>query len=330
MNALQTPRESVSFAPQNLTPRIMNTPHIILDYEPEPLRVVKISEFLYSYMECESTQFLVPKWESKKNTIYTFNNILKVLDMTSDMDTRYMGGRHPKTRLTMPEHYLHIVPNGHARMRASKSLFSEGMLQWYQSQGIETSFFNNWRLIKTKQIEVESFVPTNIIHTIIEKCEEHAVKDQNIYKAYLLGYGIGLRNSEIKRAKWSDFYTDVEGNKLIRIWQPKGIKGAKADDFQDRPCDPTFWDRIMQLKDDNEFILDAAHNFMFRTFPKFLKEECGVKERRCVHLLRKYCGHRIMKTNGIYAASKALGHTDTKITDKIYSGLPTIQASKVG
>ena len=86
----------------------------------------------------------------------------------------------------------------------------------------------------------------------------------------------------------------------------------------------------MQLKDDNEFILDAAHNFMFRTFPKFLKEECGVKERRCVHLLRKYCGHRIMKTNGIYAASKALGHTDTKITDKIYSGLPTIQASKAG
>ena len=105
MNALQTPRESVSFAPQNLTPRIMNTPHIILDYEPEPLRVVKISEFIYSYMECESTQFLVPKWESKKNTIYTFNNILKVLDMTPDMDTRYMGGRHPKTRLTMPEHY---------------------------------------------------------------------------------------------------------------------------------------------------------------------------------------------------------------------------------
>ena len=330
MNALQTPRESVSFAPQISTPRIMNTPHIILDYEPEPLRVVKISEFIYSYMECESTQFLVPKWESKKNTIYTFNNILKVLDMTPDMDTRYMGGRHPKTRLTMPEHYLHIVPNGHARMRASKSLFSEGMIKWYQSQGIETSFFNNWRLVKTKQIEVESFVPTNIIHTIIEKCEEHAVKDQNIYKAYLLGYGIGLRNSEIKRAKWSDFYTDVEGNKLIRIWQPKGIKGAKADDFQDRPCDPTFWDRIMQLKDDNEFILDAAPNFMFRTFPKFLKEECGVKERRCVHLLRKYCGHRIMKTNGIYAASKALGHTDTKITDKIYSGLPTIQASKAG
>ena len=66
MNALQTPRESVSFAPQNFTPPQMSTPHIILDYEPEPLRVVKISEFIYSYMECESTQFLVPKWESKK------------------------------------------------------------------------------------------------------------------------------------------------------------------------------------------------------------------------------------------------------------------------
>ena len=64
-------------------------------------------------------------------------------------------------------------------MRAAKS-FSEGMIKWYQSQGIETSFFNNWRLIKTKQIEVESFVPTNIIHTITEKCEHRRKESEYI------------------------------------------------------------------------------------------------------------------------------------------------------
>jgi len=66
---------------------------------------------------------------------------------------------------------------------------------------------------------------------------------------------------------------------------------------------------------------------MRELFPQFLKNECGIKERRAVHLLRKYCGHRLMRSNGIYPASKALGHADTKITDMIYSGLPTLKAT---
>lgn len=329
MNALQTPEELVTFSPRNYSPR-MHTPNIILDYEPAPLRVVPIDEVQFAYLDCESTQFQVPAWKTKKNVLNTLNNILKEIGMNPQMDTRFMGGRHPKTRLTMPEHFLHIVPNGHARMRTAKGFFSDGMIEWYKTQGIDTSFFNNWRLVKTKTIEVESFTPTNIIHTVIQKCEEQALINPFIFKAYLLTYGLGLRSSEVSRARWSDFFEDMEGNKLIRVWQPKGIKGASKDDFQDRPCDPTFWDRLMALRDMNDLALNTNRNFMLRVFPKFLKEECGVTEKRCVHLLRKYAGHRIMKSNGIYPASKALGHTDTKITDKIYSGLPSISASKVG
>ena len=330
MNALHTPMQSVSFAPLNYSPNRMPQAKVILNYEPAPLRVVQIKEVQYAYLDCESTQFLVPSWKTKKNVINTFNNILKEIGMTPEMDTRYLGGRHPKTRLTMPEHFLHVVPHGHARMRAAKGLFSEGMIGWYELQGIDTSFMNNWRLVKTKVIEVESFVPTDIIHTIIDKCEEQRFINPLIHKAYLLTYGLGLRSSEVSRARWSDFFQDVEGNKCIRIWQPKGIKGATKNDYQDRPCDPTFWDQIMALRDMNDLIINTNRNFMLRVFPKFLKQECGVPDKRCVHLLRKYCGHRIMKSNGIYPASKALGHTDTKITDKIYSGLPSIMASKVG
>ncbi len=74
-------------------------------------------------------------------------------------------------------------------------------------------------------------------------------------------------------------------------------------------------------------VLDTTGYYLRHSFTRFLKDECGVKETYPVHLLRKYCGHRIMRSDGIYAASKALGHADTKITDRIYSGLPQLKAS---
>ena len=79
----------------------------------------------------------------------------------------------------------------------------------------------------------------------------------------------------------------------------------------------------------DDLILNCSQVTIRERFAQFLKEECGVKERFAVHLLRKYCGHRLMRSNGIYPASKALGHKDTKLTDAIYSGLPTISATKI-
>ena len=38
---------------------------------------------------------------------------------------------------------------------------------------------------------------------------------------YCLAFGIGLRSSEIQRAKFGDLHEDFDGNKLIRIHAPK-------------------------------------------------------------------------------------------------------------
>ncbi|NBR20380.1 MAG: hypothetical protein EBT88_08610 [Proteobacteria bacterium] len=75
-------------------------------------------------------------------------------------------------------------------------------------------------------------------------------------------------------------------------------------------------------------VLDLFSKAGWNKFPRFLMNECNLGNR-AVHLLRKYCGHRIMRSNGIYAASKALGHTNLSITDKVYSGLPTLKATKI-
>jgi len=305
------------------TPRNMSN-NIVLNYKKPPARTILLIELIYAYKDCRSTSFNIPNYETQRNCANAFRYVLEKLEMSVDLDTRYLGGRHPESGLILPKHFLRNFPEGAQRLKLSKSLFSRGMIEWYDEIGIETSYMVNWTTTVVKQQPVKSFVPTNDINVIIEKCESIKETKPIFYKAYLLAYGLGLRNSEMRRARWSDLYEDIEGNKCIRIHNPKC-----GGEFQDRPCDPTFWDKVMEMRDFNDLILNCGQVKIREYFAQFLKEECGVKEKYAVHLLRKYCGHRLMRSNGIYPASKALGHADTKLTDQIYSGLPTISASKI-
>lgn len=324
VNALHTSRidlDNRGHLPQ--TPRTMSN-NIVLNYEKPPARTILLSELIFAYKDCRSTSFNVPKYETMRNCANAFKYVMDKLEMSLDLDTRYLGGRHPESGLILPKHFLRNFPEGAQRLKLSKSLFSRGMIEWYDEQGIETSYMVNWTTTVVKQQPVKSFIPTNDINVVIEKCESIKHTKPIFYKAYLLAYGLGLRNSEMRRAKWSDLYEDIEGNKCIRIHNPKC-----GGEFQDRPCDPTFWDKVMEMRDFNDLILNCKQVQIRERFAQFLKEECGVKEKYAVHLLRKYCGHRLMRSNGIYPASKALGHADTKLTDQIYSGLPTISATKI-
>ena len=330
ISSLQTPSHILKVDSSNLPPtRMTNTP-IVLDFVAPPLRVVQISELIYNYLDCKAVNFTPPSYKTMRACAGIFRLVLKDLEMNEDMDTRYLGGTHPKYNLTLPAHYAQVFPEHKERLRRAKSLFSRNMCEYYVSVGIEARFFSNWTAHRVAPIGVKAFTPTDAIDRITAKCEEVSFIRPNIYTAFLLGYGLGLRRSEMKRIKWFDFYSTIDGNKLIRVWQPKSIKRAKPTDFEDRPTDPTYWDLIQDLRGSaasDALVLDTTDWYLRHSFTRFLKDECGVKETYPVHLLRKYCGHRIMRSDGIYAASKALGHADTKITDRIYSGLPQLKAS---
>ena len=330
ISSLQTPSHILKVSSPELSPtRMTNTP-IVLDFVAPPLRVVDISEIIYTYMDCRAVNFTPPSYKTMKACAGIFRLVLKDLEMNEDMDTRYLGGTHPQYNLTLPAHYAQVFPEHKERLRRAKSLFSRNMCEYYVTCGIEARFFSNWTAHRVTPIGVKAFIPTEAIDHIIEKCEEASFIRPHIYLAFLLGYGLGLRRSEMKRIKWSDFYSTMDGNKLIRVWQPKSIKRAKPTDFEDRPTDPTYWDLLQDLRGSaasDALVLDTTDYFLREVFNSFLKNECGVKETYRIHLLRKYCGHRIMRSDGIYSASKALGHADTKITDRIYSGLPQLKAS---
>ena len=330
IQTLQTPNRIIEGGSSKLPPtRMTNTP-IQLNFVAPPLRVVDISELIYTYLDCKAVNFTPPAYKTMRACAGIFRLVLKDLEMNEDMDTRYLGGTHPKFNLTLPAHYAQVFPEHKERLRRAKSLFSRNMCEYYVTCGIEARFFSNWTAHRVAPIGVKAFIPTDAIDRITAKCEEVRFERPSIYLAYLLGYGLGLRRSEMKRVKWSDFYSTLDGNKLIRVWQPKSIKRAKPTDFEDRPIDPTYWDLLQELRGSaasDALVLDTTDWYLRNSFTRFLKDECGVKETYPVHLLRKYCGHRIMRSDGIYAASKALGHADTKITDRIYSGLPQLKAS---
>ena len=329
-SALQTSNRILMVENSNYPTKNMSNSTIVLDYQAPPLRVIPISELIFTYMDCRAVNFTPPSYKTMKACAGIFRLVLKDLGMTTDMDTRYLGGTHPQYNLTLPAHYAQLFPEHKERLRRAKSLFSRYMCEYYVQCGIEARFFSNWTAHRVAPIGVKAFIPTDAIERITKKCEEARFSRPNIYLAYLLGYGLGLRRSEIERAKWSDFCSTLDGNKLIRVWQPKSMKRAKPTDFEDRPCDPTYWNMIQDLRGDadlNATVLNANKSFVRREFFNFLRDKCQVKEKYCIHLLRKYCGHRIMRSDGIYAASKALGHADTKITDRIYSGLPQLKAS---
>ena len=209
-NILQTPRSFL----QDTTPRMANTP-IKLNFVAPPLRVITISELIFAYMDCRAVNFTPPAYRTMKACAGIFRLVLKDLGMSVDMDTRYLGGTHPQYNLTLPAHYAQVFPQHKERLRRAKSLFSRNMCEYYVQCGIEARFFSNWTAHRVAPIGVKAFIPTDAIDRITKKCEEARFSRPNIYLAFLLGYGLGLRRSEIQRAKWSDFYSTPDGNALI-------------------------------------------------------------------------------------------------------------------
>ena len=267
--------------------------------------------------------------DTKRKNVVCMKRILAKYNIDPcEHDIRYFAkkvGGQP-----IAEHYAQFERKP-TDVRMARSIFSKGWVRYYKERcGIDTSFFAHWTSLQLDSIKVKPFMPDEKERQLIEeKCNQLKVLDPELYLAYALAYGLGLRSSEIQRAKFGDLW-ESDGNKLIRIWNPKGVNDSEIDGrgYQDRPCDPAWWDEIMSNKtSDDALIVPVQEDKIVRDFPQFLKHSCGITDKRPVHRLRKYCGHRIMKANDIFISSKALGHSSIEVTSKIYSGLPTVSRS---
>ena len=301
--------------------------------ECETRKTPLIKDFIWTYETSKLPSGRQPSDKTKRANALRLIAVLE--DCGVDPETADIRSFAKKAANGMPICEDYLVRKGragHNNMRQARSLLSKQWIKFYKHLGIDTSCFSNWIAMNVESVQVKQFDASRSEKDLIElRCESLKELDPQLYLAYALAYGIGLRSSEILRCKYSDFFEDFDGNKLIKIHKPKSIHGATMEDTQKRVCDPWWWQEILSHRTaDNDQIITAQEDRITREFPRFLKEECGITDKRPVHLLRKYAGHRIMKLNGnsIYAAKCALGHTSVEVTARIYTGMPTIIASR--
>lgn len=277
-----------------------------------------IVDFLWTY-ETNRLVSANPRDDTKRKNVVSMKRILRRGGIDIEKcDIRHFAGSI-KNRC-IPEWYV-CNYNTHD-VRLARSIFSKRWIMFYRSQNIDYRPFANWSL-PLSGVKVEQFTPGfGEEERINQRCKLLKDTDRNMYLMYALAYGLGLRSSEIKRAKWEDLMLDGVGNRVIAIHNPKS--GGK---IQYRPCDPAWWDEIVSLKSEHDLIVPVQEDKVTRDFPQFLRRECGIKDKFPAHRLRKFCGHRTMQGNDIFAASRVLGHSSVEMTSRIYSGNPTIAPS---
>ena len=227
--------------------------------------------------------------------------------------------------LPLPKHYVYGGGAKEANdVRMARLLFTRTMIDYYEERGIDVEPFNCWSRIRLETPTVRRFTPEEgLEERVVAACEALKGVDDEFYKAYLLAYGFGLRASEVRRARYGDLY-ERNGGCIIRIWKPKSIQGASSEDFQERPVQREWFERVMAFKTaDEDRIINCSKKRFERKFPKFLLD-AGISDSRPIHYLRKFCGDRVLRGNDVWAAQMALGHSSIDVTSKIYVQIPNI------
>ena len=285
-----------------------------------------IEELHFIYMDARDRipQKRLANHATAARTVARSRLILKRVGIPEPADAKDFGKKF--NGLPLPKHYVYGGGAKEANdVRMARLLFTRTMIDYYEERGIDVEPFACWSRIRLETPTVRRFTPEEgLEERVVAACEALKGVDDEFYKAYLLAYGFGLRASEVRRARYGDLY-ERNGGCIIRIWKPKSIQGASSEDFQERPVQREWFDRVMAYKTaDADRIINCSKKRFERKFPKFLRD-AGISDSRPVHYLRKFCGDRVLRGNDVWAAQMALGHSSIDVTSKIYVQIPNIK-----
>jgi integrase len=149
--------------------------------------------------------------------------------------------------------------------------------------------------------------------------------DPESFKVFLLASMVGLRRAEIDRLEWIAF--DWQLDKLhIGVTEHFAVKSQGSIGHVDLDSELTALFKNFYLHRTGTFVVESrikakpgstyAHyrcQRIFKRLTKWLREH-GVDGKCPLHALRKEFGSQICDKHGIYAASRALRHSDVGIT----------------
>jgi len=172
------------------------------------------------------------------------------------------------------------------------------------------------------------------VPTLIKKAEEELAngvgEQQEQYKVFLLGLCAGLRRNEIDKLEWSAF--DFQ-NHFIRIQNTEFLHLKTEESCGEVEIDAEVAAIFSSMRDtttgrfvvasDRVPILNAKYSTyrcmkIFEGLTDWLRKQ-GVTAQKPLHELRKEFGATLTNAHGIYAASRALRHSDIAITTQHYA-----------
>jgi integrase len=140
--------------------------------------------------------------------------------------------------------------------------------------------------------------------------------------AFTLLIDTGARLSEVLRARWEDF--DLDEKTHAGTWR---IPSPKAGKPQAVPILPHVGAVIAETPqvDELPFLVPGRNALVHRADIKgpweALRTAAKLGDDIHIHDLRRSFGLRVTRSQGIFAASKLLRHSDSRITEKVYAPL---------
>ena len=168
----------------------------------------------------------------------------------------------------------------------------------------------------------------------------NAISKHQQFKILLLGLGCGLRRGEIDTLPWQ--HVDFQENQIFvdvtEFGETKSEESIRTIDV-----DPTIMEVFAsyQKREQGGFVITSdvkpkakskyyhyRCSTHFRNLIAWLRSK-GITRRNPLHELRKEYGSRVCQEFGIYAASRALGHTDISITAASYLDIKNRASIKI-
>lgn len=228
---------------------------------------------------------------------------------------------------TSPLSLLSAKRTVNSYIRCARSLFSRRILKFVKLRLPNPLPFDGIELEKPGTMRYQSKINPELL--VVAAKNELRDKSPESYKAFLLGLFCGLRRSEIDSLEWTAI--DWANHRIwIGTTEHFNVKTEDSEDFVE--VDPQVLDELRSfLKGSaSPFVLNSPLlprpavdrqyyrcQHVFRPLMAWLRSK-GIKANKPLHELRKEFGSQVNLRHGIYAASRALRHSDITTSTRHY------------
>ncbi len=208
--------------------------------------------------------------------------------------------------------------SGNSVLLQARSVFSPRMLRAYRDASIQLPPLAEFlKEPGFKRLRTEYTPPPDeIVANTFAATEDLRETDPNLFKAFWLATGCGLRKGEIVRMRW-EWFVPQNG----AVWIQTNILG-KGGEIIRVPVIPDAWAKLEPLRKESGPVLEGTKTesgeTVFRRIGEWMKG-LGWKTEKKIHEMRAYIACKIAETYGITTASAFLRHKDVRVTQRSYS-----------